>query len=831
MSKGYFNWLQKDVPVGEVEKYPEIDASGETTVKGIYVIGDLTGIPLLKLAAKSGTQMIRQFQEDSKFQDLRKIKKKEILDFVIVGAGPAGIAAGLEALKHNYEFKILESAKAFNTICNFPKGKPIYAEPEGIEQISDLKINDGVKETLIEELHQQIKKKNLPIEENTNVDNIVKQKNHFEIFTKKEKYKALRVILAIGKTGNSRMLKIPGEHLEKVFNRLIDPQDAKDHDVLVVGGGDSALETAAAVTEYAESVTLSYRKAYFSRPKQGNVEKVNQLKEQGKLKLLLETNVKEITTDKVTLVDKDKKKIVLDNTMIFVLIGKQLPLDFLKKINVKIEGALSAIEKWMFFLLLMFSGVIYFGKSSVRAILSQGGEAASATVSWSDVFSALVNPEFWGKFLLYPFKGGFFENADKWNWTTSLCGIIGYMCFIGFLISGIVVLVYFLKSIRNYSSTYWKTFKYFYLIIVALFFAIVYFGSTYFGLNLLGKSPSFWYTFLYSLTILIFGLRRIYVKPTRYIKRQTWTLILIQVIPLFILPEIILPLMKEWNLLGGENGFLLTQVFPPNKEGITDFGHAYRLILAWPLNIYGLVADNITLFWRVYTVGFSFLFIPILNYLWGKGAYCGWICSCGALAETLGDEYRHLAPHGPKAKKWENAGQWVLLAIFLITGLKLLAVLGHINIPIIHTPRPMILDVSRMIYFIVVDVIFAGVLGVGVYFFMSGRVWCRFFCPLAALMHIYTRFSRYRIFADKKKCISCNICTKVCHMGIDVMSYANKGIPMNDVECVRCSACVVNCPMDVLYFGSQPKIDLKNKYYKTHELPKCNKSKWHQGLT
>lgn len=825
MSKGYFNWLQKDVPVGEVEKYPEIDANGETTVKGMFVIGDLTGIPLLKLAAENGTQMIRQFQEDSKFQDLRKNREKGILDFVIVGAGPAGIAAGLEALKHNYEFKILESAKAFSTICNFPKGKPIYAEPEGIEQISDLKINEGVKETLMEELHQQIKDKNLSIEEDTNVDNIVKHKDHFEIFTKKEKYNALRVILAIGKTGNSRMLKVPGENLEKVFNRLIDPQDAKDHNVLVVGGGDSALETAVAVAEYAKSVTLSYRKPYFARPKEGNVEKLNQLKDQGKIKLLLESNVKEIKPDKVTLLDKDKKEITLDNSMIFVLIGKQLPLDFFKKINVKIEGTLSAIEKWMFFLLLMFSGVIYFGKSSVQAILSQGGEAASAPVSWGDVFSALVNPEFWGKFLLYPFKGGFFENAGKWNWTSSLYGIIGYLCFIGFLISGLVVLVYFLKSIRNYTSTYWKTFKYSYFIIAALFFAIIYFGSTYFGLKLLGKSPGFYYTFLYSLTILIFGLRRIYVKPTRYIKRQTWTLMLIQVFPLFLLPEIILPLLKGWNLLGGEKGFLLTQVFPGG-----DFGHAYRLILAWPLNIYGLVADSITTFWLVYTVGFTFLLIPILNYLWGKGAYCGWICSCGALAETLGDEYRHLAPHGPKAKKWENAGQWVLLAIFLITGLKLLAVLGGINIPVIHTPRPLVLDVSRMIYSIIVDVIFAGVLGVGVYFFMSGRVWCRFFCPLAALMHIYTRFSRYRIFADKKKCISCNICTKVCHMGIDVMSYANKGVPMNDVECVRCSACVVNCPMDVLYFGSQPKIDLKNTYYKASELPKCNKSKWHQGL-
>ena len=95
----------------------------------------------------------------------------------------------------------------------------------------------------------------------------------------------------------------------------------------------------------------------------------------------------------------------------------------------------------------------------------------------------------------------------------------------------------------------------------------------------------------------------------------------------------------------------------------------------------------------------------------------------------------------------------------------------------------------------------ANILGVGCYFWLSGRVWCRFACPLAALMHVYARFSRFRILSDKKKCISCNVCTSVCHQGIDVMSFANKGIPMEDPECVRCSACVQSCPTGTLTFG------------------------------
>jgi len=100
-----------------------------------------------------------------------------------------------------------------------------------------------------------------------------------------------------------------------------------------------------------------------------------------------------------------------------------------------------------------------------------------------------------------------------------------------------------------------------------------------------------------------------------------------------------------------------------------------------------------------------------------------------------------------------------------------------------------------------VDLLFAGILGVAFYFHLSGRVWCRFACPLAALMHIYARFGKFRIFADKKKCISCNVCTSVCHQGIDIMNFANKGEPMQDPECVRCSACVQQCPTGVLQFG------------------------------
>lgn len=821
----YFNWLQKDVPVGEVEHYPKIDEKSETTVKGIFVTGDLTGIPLLKLAAENGQKVVRHIINSDEFKKLKSSNtQKDIYDIIIVGAGPAGISAGLEAQKHNINFKILESSQKYNTIKNFPKGKPIFAEPVDYKQQADLIINDGTKESLLAELYSQIKNKNLPIEEEVMVETVNKVSDHFELVTKRQTYKAFWVILGIGKSGNSRTLKVPGENLPKVYNRLFDPVDAEGQDVLIVGGGDTALETAIAVAEYAKSTTISYRKSGFSRPKEGNVEKLNNLVSDGKLKLMMESDVKEIKEDKVILIRKDKNEVIIDNSMVFTMIGKELPLDFFKRSKIQIEGELSVTAKLQFALLLLVSCVIYFGKSSADFYESFFGKLDS----WGNAFSKMFTVEFWFKFFSLPsviLATLFSDTTRIWNVAKNINAGVAYIAFTVTILLGIYLLYRFFKEYLPQTKPDWQTFKYFYFISVAIFFIVIFFGGRYFGVELFGGSQSFWYTGLYSLTILIFGLRRMKIKPTRYIKYQTWTLILIQALPLFILPEFVFPFMGKIGALGSKDGFMFTQVFPNES-----YWRSYGFILAWPLNFSNLYNGNITAFWLAVSLLQTFVVIPYIVYRWGKGAYCGWICSCGALAETLGDEYRTLAPHGPKAKKWENFGQWALLAAFIITALKLISIIYNINVPLINENVSYMVDFFQKFYYIGVDVIFAGVLGLGVYFFLSGRVWCRFGCPLAAWMHIVNRFSHYRIFSDKKKCISCNICTKVCHMGIDVMNYANKGIPMNDVECVRCSACVVNCPTEVLTFGSLQKSDAGNILYKNIPLPTLNKNDWRSGL-
>ena len=172
---------------------------------------------------------------------------------------------------------------------------------------------------------------------------------------------------------------------------------------------------------------------------------------------------------------------------------------------------------------------------------------------------------------------------------------------------------------------------------------------------------------------------------------------------------------------------------------------------------------------------------------------------------------RSIRSHGPKWNRLNLIGQavlWVAMMLMLVRIYGWLSPGSWADASFSRLVSPSFGSAGAgavLSYKYLVDVTLAGFIGVGLYFHYSGRVWCRFACPLAALMHIYARFTKFRIFPEKKKCISCNVCTSMCHQGIDIMSFANKGLPMEDPECVRCSACVQSCPTGVLRFGRYGK--------------------------
>ncbi|NJK91360.1 MAG: 4Fe-4S binding protein [Blastochloris sp.] len=235
-------------------------------------------------------------------------------------------------------------------------------------------------------------------------------------------------------------------------------------------------------------------------------------------------------------------------------------------------------------------------------------------------------------------------------------------------------------------------------------------------LKISASGPSFYYTLAYSLIIVIFGWRRIQRRRTPYVKVQTLSLIAFQCLPLFLLPELILPLL-------GHNGFfdhswlksLADEFFPAVTYGHgREYWRAYGLILAWPLFVYNFFTEHPMTGWLIVGCLQTFVIIPLIVWRWGKGAYCGWVCSCGALAETLGDQHRHKMPHGPAWNRLNVLGQIILAFAFALMLLRILGWMdvawaknlfdqGFKKIPLIN-------------YAWFVDIVLAGILGYGFYF-------------------------------------------------------------------------------------------------------------------
>jgi thioredoxin reductase/ferredoxin len=710
----YARWLHLRWPAGTVEPLPEVREDGTTTVPGVTVVGDLTGIPLLKFSLDTGARAAERAARELSAARVAAPGDGGALDLVIIGAGVSGVAAAIEARARGLRFALLESAGAFSTIVNFPKAKPIYTYPLQMKPAGRLQVTAEVKETLLDELRRQADAAGIEVTERR-AERIERRNDGLHVHaTGGDPIRARRVIVAIGRSGNYRRLGVPGEERDKVSNRLHDPKDYAGKDVLVVGGGDSALESAIALGAAGARVTLSYRKKEFARPKLENVERIAKA-----ATLRLGTRVRSIEEGRVLLADEAGREEPIPNDAVFTLIGREAPLDFFRRSGIRIAGEMRAAAWASMALFLLFCVWLYNWKS--------GGSASA----------------FWAARHWFPFN-----------------------------------LPDLLAAAGGATATAAAD------------------PHTLLGtLAISAAGPSFWYTLAYSTVVSIFGVRRIRRRRTPYVTAQTLTLMAVQVIPLFLLPEVILPLLGNHGLL--PTG-IANALFPEVTYGHgREYWRAYGLILAWPLNVYNVFTHEPLGWWLAISAVQTLVLIPLGIYFYGKGVYCGWICSCGALAETLGDTHRHKMPHGPKWNRVNLIGQGILgVAVAMLV----LRIAGWI-LPDGNAIDAVFDPWMKTPYKWIVDVTLAGVVGYGVYFWFSGRFWCRFFCPLAALMHIYARFSRFGIVAEKKKCISCNVCTSVCHQGIDVMSFANKGAPMTDPECVRCSACVQSCPTGVLTFG------------------------------
>jgi NosR/NirI family transcriptional regulator, nitrous oxide reductase regulator len=785
----YFSWLQKDNPVGIPDGLPLLHDRFETSVPGLYCIGDLTGIPLIKLASESGYEAVSILDKSSGFkQEKEKNSDPGIFDVLIAGAGPSGISAALRCQDIGLRYVVIESSRMFSTIRNFPEHKPIYVTPADTEFFSGLKFTDGTKETLLDQLTAAASRFPLNVHENEAVQSVKKHGSVFLVQTDKASYSALRVLIATGKTGNARTLSVQGSQRSKVFTRLIDPFAHSRENILVVGGGNSAVESAVSLANAGNTVTLSYRRNELFRVTRRNLDAFTVQVKKGAIAPLFNSTVKRIEQESVTLTMPDSEK-TIQNDAVYTMIGSEIPVNFMRRIGIKVQGGKGLLDYCALAFSLLFACMVYFGKSVAPADVNSMLQFFKLQMHFVN-FQSLTSIE------------------TGWAW----------MGFMGTIILGPVLFLVLVLRHRSFITRAWDIFKYAYFFMAVSLFVFIYISYNLCGTIPFGFHPGYWYSSMFTLTVAIFGMRRIYVNPTGYIVRQTAALIFVQGIFLFFLPLFVFPFLGNHGFLGS---WVMNNVFPGRS-----YWHSFGFVLAWPLLMNNLAtasapaSHHISFFWLILSLVQTFVIIPAIVLIWGKGAFCGWICSCGALAESLGDDYRKMAPHGATAKRFENIGQIILWLALIVT----LGSMFSLWLPACN-PQSQFLAKT---YSLIVDTLLAGVVALGSYFFLSGRVWCRFFCPLAALMNIYARFSRFRIMSNKNRCISCTICTQVCHMGIDVMNYANKGIPMNDVQCVRCSACVINCPLQALTFGDVRAMDVDNSSFRTSPRPLTGG--WKSGL-
>jgi ferredoxin-type protein NapH len=285
----------------------------------------------------------------------------------------------------------------------------------------------------------------------------------------------------------------------------------------------------------------------------------------------------------------------------------------------------------------------------------------------------------------------------------------------------------------------------------------------YYFLNL---PPSFWYAVLYTILLIGFGIPayRRWAKNDPYQKWRYRSFFFFQIVFFFLIPEIVSRIVL----------------------GVSDYGKTYEFIYAWPLS-FNVFFDNPPLFYLIWGCILSFIFIPLFV-RWHGVRYCSWICGCGALAETLGDRWRHLAPKGEKSRTWEWMGTTILFIVCIIT-------LGVIfKVPGFTTLRKW--------YSWTVDTWLVGIIPMALYPFLGGKIWCRYWCPLSRAMHLLSKkYGKLKISANDQ-CIQCGTCNKHCQVGVDVMSFAKKGESFSNknTSCIGCGICITACPKKVLTF-------------------------------
>lgn len=308
----------------------------ETNVPGLFVAGEVAGMGLIRNAIEQGRQAMEAIARR------RGADAGDALDVVIVGAGPAGLAASLAAQERGLRYVTLEQESLGGAVAHYPRGKIVMTRPAELPLVGRVELRETTKEGLLALWRDVERKTGVAIRYRERVERVERvggPASGFRVTTTRGTHTARAVLLTIGRRGTPRRLEVPGEELPKVVYRLIDAEQYRGRRVLVVGGGDSALEAAASIAEQpGTAVALSYRGKAFQRARPANRERVESLAREGRLALLLESQVREILPDRVRI---ETRSGVAEraNDDVIVCAGGILPSGFLRDAGIALETA------------------------------------------------------------------------------------------------------------------------------------------------------------------------------------------------------------------------------------------------------------------------------------------------------------------------------------------------------------------------------------------------------------------------------------------------------------------------------------------------------------
>jgi NosR/NirI family transcriptional regulator, nitrous oxide reductase regulator len=694
---------KSDVGESSTPDLPVVDDNGATHIPGLFVIGELAGVPLLKLGLNAGHRFV-----DEQRARLQAPTDANTLPLVVIGAGAAGLAAAMRAHELGIRCVVLEASAMANTVVQMSAGKVLYDEPRAVPKRSSLYFERCTKEQLLQRWHTQVEAAGLDIRLHTPVKSVVRSGEDFVVTTAGETLRARTVCVASGKSGAHRRVGAKGEaqHAHKIFHSLADAAAVTGQQVMVVGGGDSACEAALALCTH-NHVTLLVRGDF--RAAGAENRKLVDAAVAAKRITLASGVLTHVEATAVQWRDAQGQTHRIDNDQVYQMLGREVPKAWLKAMGLRMQND----WPWQRF--------------------------AAAVVLFVAVYSLYALKKFPELPYAWPFT--------SWLEEATVRRVVGAMFGVGF---APFAWMFDEAALSDMRQTLWF-------------------------------QQGYLYSLMYTLVMIVFGAEAL----------LRWT---------HIAKDPRLQRMRYASLIGFQIVFfLVANVVAVQGMSIQHAWRAWGLYQPWPLffHTFNWWNDSDPIALKVLFIGGglvgTLVIIPLLSRRHGK-RFCSWVCGCGGLAETLGDRWRHLAPKGPQSRAWEFQSLVVLLMVAVVTAISVGAYQTRADNP------------WAQAYSYIVDFWLVAVLPIAAYPFFGGKIWCRYWCPLAAYNQLLSSwFGRLQIVSNDK-CIRCGQCSKYCQVGVDVMSFAKEGKSFDNrnSSCIHCGICIDVCPVDVLSLSLKP---------------------------